>query len=515
MIREHSQYAIVLAIAVAALGCGGEANPAAPGYVAAPSGGTPAVVIGGAKASAIAGASAVPTAGALGLSAGSGSTTNSAGSGLTAAAGSSGLPAAGASGAGAAGSGAGVPSDVAQIVSAHCSVCHGAKPQGGAPMSLVSLADFQAPAKSNMQPLYTVIPSRINATDQTRLMPPVGTTTLTAAELKTFNTWLTAGAPGAATNVGPIGVPTGAAGSGAAGGAAVGAPADAHQGGASVTPIDYNDPDMQCYKFLSHAQGDFNAPYQHGPGEEYVNFTFKAPWKQKVYLRAVRLVAGDAPILHHWLIYKDTPAQQDGLISGNGTGSHPTSALLYGYAPGATPLYLDSDVGVELGSDVSLTLEVHIYNSGTTVGMDHNGAELCVTTKAPVHVADLSWLGTESIIGTSATGHCTPKGPAPIHVIAAQPHEHKKGMHMKVTVNRASGMDEVIHDEPFSFDNQKYYVENTILNQGDTLTTTCTYSSPATFGQSTNDEMCYFFTLAWPAGSLGTQNFLHGANVCE
>jgi hypothetical protein len=76
-------------------------------------------------------------------------------------------------------------------------------------------------------------------------------------------------------------------------------------------------------------------------------------------------------------------------------------------------------------------------------------------------------------------------------------------------------MPEVIHDKPFSFDDQRYYVENTILMQGDTLTTTCTYSAPSTFGQSTNNEMCYFFSLAWPAGNLGVANFLHGANVCE
>jgi hypothetical protein len=124
-------------------------------------------------------------------------------------------------------------------------------------------------------------------------------------------------------------------------------------------------------------------------------------------------------------------------------------------------------------------------------------------------------LGTETISGTSATGNCKPKGPGPIHLIAAQPHMHKKGSHMKVVVNRAGGMPEVIHDKPFSFDDQRYYVENTILMQGDTLTTTCTYSAPSTFGQSTNNEMCYFFSLAWPAGNLGVANFLHGANVCE
>jgi hypothetical protein len=54
-------------------------------------------------------------------------------------------------------------------------------------------------------------------------------------------------------------------------------PASAHHVGVQLSPIEYGDPDMKCYKFLSHAQGDLNAPYMHRPGEEYVNFSFKAP----------------------------------------------------------------------------------------------------------------------------------------------------------------------------------------------------------------------------------------------
>jgi Copper type II ascorbate-dependent monooxygenase, C-terminal domain len=88
---------------------------------------------------------------------------------------------------------------------------------------------------------------------------------------------------------------------------------------------------------------------------------------------------------------------------------------------------------------------------------------------------------------------------------------------MKVVVNRAGGMAETIHDEDFMFDNQRYYVEHTVLMPGDTMTTTCTYSAPATFGPSTSQEMCYFFSLHWPAGalrSLGTGTIIHGADSC-
>jgi len=138
-----------------------------------------------------------------------------------------------------------------------------------------------------------------------------------------------------------------------------------------------------------------------------------------------------------------------------------------------------------------------------------------VTPKVPEHVVDISWVGTDSIIGTSATGTCRPKNQRePIHIIGAQPHMHKKGKQQKVVINRAGGKSEVIHDKPFSFDDQRYYIENTVLMPGDTITTTCTYSAPATFGTSSDDEMCYFFTIAWPAGSIGVSSLIHGANTC-
>jgi hypothetical protein len=123
-------------------------------------------------------------------------------------------------------------------------------------------------------------------------------------------------------------------------------------------------------------------------------------------------------------------------------------------------------------------------------------------------------VGTDSIVGTSAQGTCNPRAQMPIHLIAAQPHMHLKGTHMKVVVNRSGGMKETIHDMPFDFDYQRYYVLDSVLMPGDSMTTSCTYNAPATFGSATENEMCYFFTLHWPAGALGGGSLIHGQNTC-
>jgi hypothetical protein len=95
---------------------------------------------------------------------------------------------------------------------------------------------------------------------------------------------------------------------------------------------------------------------------------------------------------------------------------------------------------------------------------------------------------------------------------------HLKGRHMKVVLTRAGGGQEVLHDEDFSFENQRSYPLDVTVNPGDSLTTTCTFSSPASFGKGTNDEMCYFFTSAYPADKLADGGFLgtliHGADAC-
>jgi hypothetical protein len=389
-------------------------------------------------------------------------------------------------------------------------------------MPLMTLADFQAPAKTNgAMKVYQMIPGRISPTDPTRVMPPTSATALTAAENQTITKWVTAGAMASAnscpiTAADIVNNPTGNPPTTDAG--TVIPPGPVGMGGASITPIEYNDPNMKCYKFLAHATAGIGmGPYSQPPGEQYMEFEFAAPWQGTVYERAMKLaIDPNSQVIHHWLFFKLSAAVQDGSVQ-PGSGVHPDGILIHGWAPGATPLYLDPDVGVALESTVGYDLEVHYNNPTGAAGNDQSGGELCVTTTVPTHIAELSWVGTDAIAGTSASGTCTPTGPFPIHIIAAQPHMHLTGNHMKVVVNRAGGTQDIIHDMPFMFENQRYYVEDVTLMQGDTMTTTCTYSAPATFGSSTSNEMCYFFSLAWPAGALtmpGTGTFLHGADSC-
>jgi hypothetical protein len=116
--------------------------------------------------------------------------------------------------------------------------------------------------------------------------------------------------------------------------------------------------------------------------------------------------------------------------------------MMHGWAPGGTDLYFTPDLGMKMTGDESFLLEVH-YNSNDRSAVDASGVEVCVTEAPPENEVVISWLGTDSINGTSATGTCRPRSDEPIHIIGGNPHMHVKGQSMQVVLNRADGIDAV------------------------------------------------------------------------
>jgi hypothetical protein len=93
-------------------------------------------------------------------------------------------------------------------------------------------------------------------------------------------------------------------------------------------------------------------------------------------------------------------------------------------------------------------------------------------------------------------------------LLSASPHAHKLAVRMTFTLQKKGGPTTIMHDMPFMFGEQKSYPLDPpiVVNPGDTLTTTCTFNNTTnrtvTFGESTNDEMCFNFALYYPAGGL-------------
>ena len=296
------------------------------------------------------------------------------------------------------------------------------------------------------------------------------------------------------------------------------APSKGGSGGASSTPIQYDDPSVKCYK-LTGFQSPANKSQKYSvptTPDLYVAFNVKAPWTGTQYIKSFKSVIDNSKVLHHWLLFRQLNATAEGVTPG-AIGIHPDGEMLFGWAPGGDDMYFDSDVGMAVPAGSVFQLEMHYNNKTGGPSPDASGVEVCVTPNKPAHVAGLSWVGTDAISGTSATGTCTHTSREKIKLIASQPHMHTKGNRMKVDLRRANGATESIHDKPFDFDYQRAYIHNLDINPGDKMTTTCYYDTAARFGKGTSDEMCYFFSIHWPAGALAKRNVssvIHGPNTC-
>lgn len=401
-----------------------------------------------------------------------------------------------------------VPCNVAKIVDAKCLTCHGEKLGAGVEFGLTSLASFQAAAVSDdKRKVHEVAYERVMSTTD-RMPPP--SVTISAADQKTLSDWLKGGAQGTTESC-ESSEPS------VDGGTAPG-PTGGTKSGASIEPVEYNDPLLKCYQFKGYTRGDKTKPYSVGTRPDfYVAFNFTPEFKGKQYLKSYRALVDNKEVIHHWLFFMQSGPAAEG-VTENALGAHPDGQLLAGWAPGGDDMYFDPNIGMEISGDVSYQLENHYNNKTGSAKPDASGIEICVTPRKPEKLAAVSWLGTDAISGTSITGTCRPNNTQPVHLVAGSPHMHVKGTHMKVVINRKDGTKETLHDEPFQFEYQRQYLLNdVVINPGDTISTTCTYSAPARFGKGTNDEMCYFFTTHWPANtltSIGIGSVIHGPNSC-
>lgn len=384
--------------------------------------------------------------------------------------------------------------DVQPVLATNCSNCHGQQPKYGAPMSLMTYADLQAPSKIvSGQKIYQRVGARVH--DIQKPMPPSGFV-LPAPAMTSLDSWIAAGAPLGVQSVCPtssppdIVPPPGAA------------PIVPSVGMPAVPPPTGDDWPADCgerYKFVSNSGGrKSSVPAGQPP---YFNISIPAPWGAgDAQALMFKPIIDNEKVIHHYILYA-----ADG-------------SFVNGWAPGDNGMKLPPNVGLAMPGGV-YRLEVHYNNQTGTTQTDGSGVEVCIAKTPRKNLAAVHWLGSLAIVvpphqPATVSSTCVPsvKGGA-VHLISVSPHMHRTGAHAKMVLNRKGGPAEVLHDLPFSFDDQRKYplpengkAVDVVLNAGDTITSTCTFMNDTdgliTFGQATENEMCFFFTVAWPIGQL-------------
>jgi hypothetical protein len=241
-----------------------------------------------------------------------------------------------------------------------------------------------------------------------------------------------------------------------------------------------------------------------------------------------------APVgTHHSLLTLDPVTTQTGNFDcESSTGFDPIAArLLYASGINTNELEFPQGVAVHIPKDSYITLNLHLLDSGDTALLDTSGVLVkTVDASEVVHEVDATFAGTESIDFPAdggdhyVVGGCS--APTDWHVFAVWPHMHESGVHstLAFTANNVSTM---VLDTDFNFANEQVYPMNeTVVNEGDLITASCTYNAgmhtcdyahhqaciPGVceadnfchipYGEAANGEMCFVAMYKYPAGDV-------------
>lgn len=271
-------------------------------------------------------------------------------------------------------------------------------------------------------------------------------------------------------------------------------------GGGSDSP-DASLPDG----FQSLMQGDWNLP----PGGEGY-FCVYATVPKDIDIKSFRPLA---PVgTHHTVMTKITGASPaDGTYPCN-VGTNGTT-MLYGSGVGAPDFEFPPGIGLHLAAGTRLLLNLHLYNATDQPLSGKSGVLYGPAQPGDIqHFAELvlagPTIGLSVPMGTSTqSGACQVSqiSSTPIQVFALSQHMHKLGTHMKSVVTRTGSSDIVLQDIPYDFEQQAFHHTPSLveLKPGDKLTTYCTYNNTTganvTFGESSDDEMCFTDLYYYPA----------------
>ena len=372
-----------------------------------------------------------------------------------------------------------LPCDVGNVLTESCQSCHATSPRFGAPMSLVTLADLQAPAKLTPgKKVYEQIGVRIH--DDASPMPQPPNARLDATAMATLDRWIAAGAPAGTTACGDAGIsPT------------------------SVVPLDC--PADQILRPTSK----YTVPQDQT--DIYVCYGFDTTASTKRHVIAGAPHIDNTKVVHHVLVYQ-TPDAVSGTPTPCGAGGGVDWRLVTGWAPGGKNFELPAEAGfAEDSGTTHWALQIHYNNINGLAGEeDASGFDLCSTDLLRPNDADILATGTLQIsLPPHATSQvdCDVTIPASyaseLNVVSSWAHMHKLGVAQSAQLVHG-GVQTTLLDAPnYDFNTGAgAQTVNAKVVPGDRIHTTCRWTNttglPVTFGEKTEDEMCFAFLTYYP-----------------
>jgi hypothetical protein len=166
---------------------------------------------------------------------------------------------------------------------------------------------------------------------------------------------------------------------------------------------------------------------------------------------------------------------------------------------GSTSLEYPSGAASVLHKGTQIVLQLHLLNALPNDAHVTGSVKMRISTATNPDPVAIYAFGTQKIslpplAKTDVVDVCTPS--ADVQAFATLAHLHRLGTALHFSVEQDDGtMKEVVTRDPYSFDNQ-FIEQNAILApKGKKTQITCSYNNATkdtvTFGESSNDEMCY------------------------
>jgi hypothetical protein len=227
---------------------------------------------------------------------------------------------------------------------------------------------------------------------------------------------------------------------------------------------------------------------------------------QDLYITAF---AAQAPLgTHHTVLtVRDGEPGSDGEY--NCTAGSLEMNMLYASGVGTDIFELPPGVGLKVKAGQQVNLNLHLFNASENAISGESAVLVKAQTEPTAMLAEMIFAGTAAInvpAGATRTvnGGCTLPSGVDQQLFALWPHMHQYATHQKVELVHG-GNTSTLLDRPYSFFEQGYYPQQPLIpvSGGDQLKVACTYTntsgSTVTFGDSSNQEMCFTGMYFFPA----------------
>jgi hypothetical protein len=251
-------------------------------------------------------------------------------------------------------------------------------------------------------------------------------------------------------------------------------------------------------------------PFTMQSPEIYACYGFDIPTTGKRHVTQIRVHIDNPQIVHHVLLLR-SPASSSGTPTECSPAPSFGAPMVYAWAPGGLPLLLPDEAGFPQDETTHYLVQIHYNNSANAPKpVDATGFDLCTTATLRKYDADVVAFGSEAIVlPPRAPSDLTSCYTAPSafdgrHLFAAFPHMHKLGKSISTSLFPQGGGAPIDlgTDTAWDFSNQPWLSIAATVHTSDVIKTHCAWNnttgSLTTFGQSTDNEMCYSFTAYYP-----------------